>query len=83
MATKIRTQIQLDPDDLDKLRSLARRRRISVSEAVRQLVREASESLVAGSDWARLLKFAGSLTDTDGQSDVAENHDRYLYGPVE
>ena len=80
MATKIRTQIQLEPDDLDKLRTLARRRGISVSGAVRQLVREASESLSEGSDWSRLLNFAGSLTDTDGSSDVAENHDRYLYG---
>ena len=81
MSTKIRTQIQLDPDDLDKLRTLARTRGVSISGAVRQLVREAAEPPGGESDWARLLKFAGSLTES--QDDVAINHDHYLYGQAE
>ena len=80
MGTKVRTQIQLDPEDLDSLRSFARRKGISVSGAVRLLVREAVAPSGGKSDWSRFMEFGGSLTEVDGRTDVAANHDRYLYG---
>ena len=38
---KVRTQIQLEPDEHQALRTLARRRHVSLSQALREMLRAA------------------------------------------
>jgi hypothetical protein len=74
----IRTQIQLDEDQYERLKSLAKSR----SQSISQLVRDGVEQLLTAADrrqaWDRLLQSAGSCHDPDGKADVAVRHDEYL-----
>jgi hypothetical protein len=74
----IRTQVQLDEEQYERLRALAARRRQSVA----QLVREGVEHVLAESEhtrsWHGLWKAVGSCRDLDGARDVSARHDEHL-----
>ena len=74
----IRTQIQLDEDQYERLKALATSR----SQSIAQLVREGVEHLLIAADhrkvWERLIEAAGSCHDPSGKTDVAVRHDEYL-----
>ena len=74
----IRTQVQLDEDQYERLKALATSR----SQSLAQLVRESVERLLAESgrreSWGRLLEAAGSCRDPEGTRDVSTRHDEYL-----
>ena len=78
---KVRTQIQLEPDEHEALRALARRRHVSVSQALREMLRAA---LGLDADRAervkRFLAAAGVGREPDARRDVARSHDEILYG---
>ena len=78
---KIRLQIQLDRDDHDALKSWAASAGISMSGAVRMLVRD---KLRTGDNREpaikRFLSAAGSITELPGEGAVSQEHDRFLYG---
>jgi len=78
---KVRTQIQLEPDERDALRSLARRRRISLSQAIRELLRSALGLDARRSERVeRFLAAAGVGKEPDRRRDVARRHDDVLNG---
>jgi len=81
---KRRLQIQLDPEDYEALKSWARWRAISMSAAVRWLIREKLASRPQRTDprIERFLAAAGSVTAA-GEGEVSALHDRYLYGDPE
>jgi hypothetical protein len=74
----IRTQIQIDEEQYERLRALAARR----SQSVAQLVRESVDRLLADSErarsWEGLWKAVGSCHDPAGARDVSVRHDDYL-----
>ncbi len=74
----IRTQIQLDEDQYERLKTLAAAR----SQSVSQLVRESVELLLGSTDrrevWARLMSAAGTCHDPEAKGDVAVRHDDFL-----
>lgn len=76
--TMVRTQIQFEEGQYHQIRSLAHRKRISISEAVRRLVRQSlreglkkRQSGVEG-----LLSIAGIASS--GVKDLGRRHDDYL-----
>ena len=74
----IRTQIQLDQVQYERLKALAARR----SKSFAQLVREGVDHVLASEQretgWDRLLGAAGSCRTKDGATDVSSRHDAYL-----
>ena len=74
----IRTRIQLDPDQYERLKALAARRSTSLS----QLVREGVEHVLATDQgeamWDRFLNAVGSCGAEDGATDISSRHDAYL-----
>ena len=79
---KKRAQIQLDWEDHEVLKRWARQRGISISAAVRWLIRE---NLVAAgpkndSRVDAFLEAAGVIAGSEDEGDVAEHHDQILYG---
>lgn len=79
----VRTQISLTQEQYDALQVLAERR----SESMAAVIRDAVDRLVALSQQTAaeaLLEMAGQFPDItgDGATDVSENHDDYLYGPI-
>ena len=78
---KVRTQIQLEPDEHQALRALARRRRISLSHAIREMLRAALGLDAHRAERVeRFLAAAGSGKEPDARRDVARKHDEILYG---
>lgn len=74
----IRTQIQLEPDQYERLKALAARQ----SKSFAQLVREGVDHVLAveerESAWDRFLTAVGSCRTEDAAADVAARHDEYL-----
>ena len=74
----IRIQIQLTPEQYERLTELASRR----SKSLSQLVREGVDGLLAAERqvvaWDRFLAAAGSCRAADDASDVSVRHDAYL-----
>lgn len=78
---KMRMQIQLDPADHDALERWARARGISMSGAVRGLIREHLIPRASGDRVAAFLKAAGIVKSSrSDEGRVSEDHDQYLYG---
>ncbi len=83
MPSKVRTQIQLEPRQYERLKELAHERRQSLSRVLRTIVDDAlGLGGEAGEDAVRdaRLAFVGSGRDAERKRDVARHHDRYLYG---
>ena len=75
----VRTQIQLTEEQYQRLKKVAGRKGVSVAEIIRRSVDNtlASESLPDMDEMrARARAVFGAFQDN--QSDVSENHDRYL-----
>ena len=74
----IRTRIQLNPDQHERVKALAARQ----SKSFSQLVREGVDCLLAAerseTAWDRFLAAAGSCRATDDAADVSSRHDAYL-----
>ena len=74
----IRTQIQLEAEQYERLKALAARQ----SKSFAQLVREGVEHVLAAeqreSAWERFLAAAGSCRVKDDPGDVSTRHDDYL-----
>ena len=72
----IKTQIQLHPAQHRRLQDIARRRRVSMAETIRQSVDQALASADRGLVWERARAMIGRYTSRRG--DVATHHDRHL-----
>lgn len=74
----VRTQIQLEEAQYQRLRTLAS----AQSKSVAQLVRDGVDQLLARESaarrWAKAWETVGSARDREGLSDVAREHDTYL-----
>lgn len=74
----IRTQIQLNADQYERLKALAARQ----SKSFAQLVREGVDHVLAAEQketaWDRFVAAAGSCRARDGATDVSARHDAYL-----
>ena len=74
----IRTQIQLEPDQYERPKTLAAHR----SKSFAQLVREGVDHVLAieerESAWDRFLNAVGSCRAEDDAADVTARHDAYL-----
>jgi hypothetical protein len=75
-ANMLRTQIQLEKEDFDRLRSAAERKACSVSAFVRDSVRAALDASERASIRDRVQEVAGKYRS--GKRDLARNHDAYL-----
>lgn len=83
MPSKVRTQVQLEPRQYERLKELAHERRQSLSRVLRTILDAALELEGEAGDGAvrdARLAFVGSGRDAEGKRDVARHHDRYLYG---
>ncbi|GBD31905.1 MAG: hypothetical protein KatS3mg081_2379 [Gemmatimonadales bacterium] len=82
MGNKVRTQVQLDRRQYERLKEIAFRRGSSLSAALRALLDEALGLQPQPPDPKKIreirLAFVGS--GRDSARDVARHHDRYLYG---
>lgn len=75
----VRTQIQLTEDQAMALKELADKRAVSMAELIRQAVAswlEAEHRLSHEERKRRAIAAAGRYSS--GQSDIGEEHDRYL-----
>ena len=82
--SKVRAQIQFEKDQYENIRMLARRKQISISEAVRQLVKSGMRhGLVEDppNKIEALLELAG--IGSSGLTDIGVNHDKYLVEAIE
>jgi hypothetical protein len=77
----IRKQIYMD-EALDRgLKALAARTGKPEASHVREAVKEYLGRHLTRTDQDPLDALVGLIDDPGGPDDVAENHDRYLYGP--
>ena len=78
----VRTQIQLTEEQHRKLKELAHRLGISLSEVIRRWISEKLEqSEISPTHLERVrqaLLACGKYDDPSGETDVAEDHDRHL-----
>ena len=74
----VRTQIQLDPDQYERLKALAVRQSKSVSQLVREGVDHVLDVERTETAWDRFLGAAGSCRTEGGATDVSVRHDAYL-----
>lgn len=76
----IRAQIQLTEDQMRRVRGLARQRRVSVAEVIRQAVDAMCDSTVdtRADRYARAASLVGRFADREGATDVSTHHDDYL-----
>lgn len=75
----VRTQIQLSEEQSARLRALAAKRSVSMSELVRQAVEAMlSSSRQCDADEARHRAIAAAGRFSSGLGDLAERHDDYL-----
>lgn len=72
----IRTQVQLDQEQMARLRRLAAERGVSISSLIRQAVDEHLGEEPQDARWERAVRSIGGFHS--GKSDVSEDHDHYL-----
>ena len=79
--SEVRTQIYLPAETHRALKDRARRDRKSMAEVVREAATRYLAEPEAPVDLRNdpILRLIGFAKDKDGATDVAENHDRYLY----
>lgn len=78
---KVRTQIQLERRQYDRLKALAAQRGQSLSGVLRAIVDDALGDNRGRADVRESrLGFVGAGRDAEGKIDVAREHDRYLHG---
>ncbi len=76
----LRTQIQFTTDQARRLRTIARRQGISVSELVRQSVDRVlqDESRQPAAQYERAARLIGAFPDREGAKDLSRRHDDHL-----
>ncbi len=76
----LRTQVQFTETQYRRLRLLAQRRGVSISEVVRESVERHldEESYDAETLYSRAAEIIGAYNDRDGSDDLSSNHDDYL-----
>ena len=74
----IRTQIQLEESQHERLKALAAKRSTSISHLVRQGVDQLLATAEEDPAWDRLWDVVGAFHDRDGATDIAVEHDAYL-----
>lgn len=84
MATKVRTQVQLENRHYQRLKRLAYERGQSMSAVLRAILDEALDTgrpAPASAVREARLALIGAGRDPEGKRDVARRHDAYLHGP--
>jgi len=78
----VRTQIQLPPDQHQRLKDLAHQRGISLSELIRRILAEKLEDEALTQDASTrlqaVLAVCGRHRDPAGMTDVGSQHDKHL-----
>ncbi|MDE0192426.1 MAG: ribbon-helix-helix domain-containing protein [Gammaproteobacteria bacterium] len=74
----IRTQIQLEQSQYERLKALAARRDTSIAQIVREGVEQVLASEQSDAAWDRFMAAAGCCRSADGPTDVSTRHDEYL-----
>lgn len=78
----LRTQVQLTEAQVRRLRLLAERRGVSISQLVRDSVEQFldAQSVEADALYSRASEVVGAWDDRDGRDDLSWNHDEVLDG---
>lgn len=76
----LRTQVQFTEAQYRRLRLMAQRRGVSISQVVRESVQRHldAESYDAEALYSRAAEIIGTYDDSDKRDDLAVNHDDYL-----
>jgi hypothetical protein len=76
----LRTQVQFTEAQYRRLRMLAQRRGVSISQVVRESVQRHldAESSDAEALYSRACEVIGAYDDRENRDDLAANHDEYL-----
>lgn len=76
----LRTQVQFTEAQYRRLRMLAQRRGVSISQVVRESVQRHldEESSDAEALYSRASEVIGAYDDRENRDDLASNHDEYL-----
>jgi hypothetical protein len=76
----LRTQVQFTEEQYRKIRLLARRRGVSISQVVRESIDRhlEAETYDAEALYSRAAEIIGKYDDVEGRDDLASNHDEYL-----
>ena len=76
----LRTQVQFTETQYRRLRLLAQRRGVSISQVVRESVQQHldAETYDADAVYSRAAEIIGAYDDRENRDDLATNHDDYL-----
>ena len=75
----IRTQVQLTPAQVRKLRRVAKEQGVSTAEIVRRCIERGIDDLSGSPDrYARASRLVGKFRDRQRKKDVSAAHDAYL-----
>lgn len=76
----LRTQVQFTETQYRRIRMLAQRRGISISQVVRESVDRHLDAETYDADglYSRAAEIVGSYDDCENRDDLASNHDNYL-----
>ncbi|HVF59671.1 MAG TPA: hypothetical protein VNJ70_07675 [Thermoanaerobaculia bacterium] len=75
-------EIELTDEQEERLRREAEGQGVPIDQATRALLRRGLGESKPNLDelWERALRLVGTMEDLEGATDLAQNHDRYLYG---
>ena len=82
MATRVSTNVRLDPAQLRQLKRLAAGRGVTLSAIFQEMIADyiGRVGALTGKDWEKDPFFTlGRRPGRSGLSRIAEGHDRYLY----
>ena len=76
----LRTQVQFTEEQYRRIRLLAQRRGVSISQVVRESVERhlETETFDAEALYSKVAEVVGKYDDQEGRDDLASNHDDYL-----
>lgn len=76
----LRTQVQFTEEQYRKIRLLAQRRGVSISQVVRESVARHLDAETYDSDtlYSRASEVVGKYDDREGREDLSLDHDAYL-----
>lgn len=78
----MRTQVQFTEEQYRRIRVLAQRRGVSISQVVRESVERHLEAETYDTDalYARVAEVVGKYDDREGREDLSSDHDELLDG---
>jgi len=76
----LRTQVQFTEEQYRRIRLLAQRRGVSISQVVRESVERhlETETFDAEALYSKVAEVVGKYDDQEGRDDLASNHDEIL-----